>query len=204
MNVDLLSCTVCLNIPVHTCQFGPSRSWGNVWCLNNMILTTCYVTFTHLTPLNQTPHLPRCQNTCSSHHHGQILAPWAGQSSSRPTSLRWKSPNWRSTTMTSTSNLRNVPGGSIGMSECTANFQALVDQWLIFCNDVITGKLHSANFSVSFCFSEKLWSTWSSTLKRRSLVIENQCMTGGRICILPCPCPSAETRYVFIQNNLQQ
>lgn len=36
------------------------------------------------------------------------------------------------------------------MYECTANLQALVDQWLIFCNDVITGKLHSAIFSVSF------------------------------------------------------
>lgn len=122
-HMKLLICTVCVNMLVHTHQFEPSGSWGNVWFLKNAILTTCYVSFTHLTPLNQTPHLPQCQNTCSSHHHGQTLAPWAGQSSSRPTSLKWKSPNWRSTTMTSTSNLRNVPGGSIGVYECIAHFQ---------------------------------------------------------------------------------
>lgn len=55
---------------------------------------------------------------------------------------------------------------------------------------------------VVICFSfivflVKLWSTWSSTLKHRSLVIESQCMTGGRISTLPCPCPSAETRLLF-------
>lgn len=37
-------------------------------------------------------------------------------------------------------------------------------------------------------FSVKLWSTWSSTLKPRSLGIESQSMMAGRTCTQPCPC----------------
>lgn len=48
---------------------------------------------------------------------------------------------------------------------------------------------------VTFCLLVKLWSIWFNTLKHKSLGIESQCMTGGRTSTLPCPYPSAETKY---------
>ena len=66
----------------------------------------------------QIPHLPPFQSMCSSPRRGQTLAPWAGQSSSRPTSLRWKSLNWRCTITTLTSSPRSAPGGWTGTHTC--------------------------------------------------------------------------------------
>lgn len=132
---------------------------------------------------------------CSSHHHGQTLAPWAGQSSYRPTSLRWKSPNWKSTIMILISSLRNAPGGSIGMCVCMLPQQALA------CGRPVVVMTRALLVISSILFSVKLWSTWSNTLKHKSLVIESRCMTGGRISTLPCPCPLAETKYVFFRTT---
>lgn len=45
----------------------------------------------------------------------------------------------------------------------------------------------------------KSWSTWSSTLKRKSSATGSRCTTGGRISTLPCRCPSAGTKWVWFR-----
>lgn len=47
--------------------------------------------------------------------------------------------------------------------------------------------------------SVKSWSTWSNTLKPKSLVTASRCTTGGRTSTRLCRCPSVETRYAVLK-----
>lgn len=83
-------------------------------------------------PLQQLLCLLHHKSMCSNHLRGQTLAPWVGQSNCRPTSLRWRSPNWRCTIMTLTSNLRSAHAGSTGNYELL-NQTSVLDNSCEFC-----------------------------------------------------------------------
>lgn len=108
-----------------------------------------------------------------SHHlSGQTLAPWAGQSNCRPTSLKWRFLNWRCIITTLTSSLRSARAGLTG-------------KMYIFIKTLFSLK-GIFYLNMMFILSEKLSSTWSSTLKHRFLVTESLCMMDVRISTQQC------------------